>query len=104
MVILSTQGILQAESSTSIFFPGNSIATPVGEEKQTKVSGVLEELGPGFVIVNGVRFDIVADLKVKNKEGRLVSNWFRALRPSIEVEMTVENDLVQEIQIVELVK
>ncbi|MBI1822823.1 MAG: hypothetical protein HYR80_01705 [Nitrospirae bacterium] len=70
-------------------------------ERQEIVRGLLNEFGPGFVMVAGVRYKTAQGMTVKNQQG-MASSSMKALSPQMMVELVLEGHLVVQIQIVSL--
>ena len=71
-------------------------------ERQEIVRGLLDEFGPGFVVVDGFRYRTASRVAVKNEQGEVASSGMKALSPQMMIELVLEGHLVVQIQIVSL--
>lgn len=100
VTFLSIGVILGSEASGSA--PSESPGYRLVREDRIKIRGILEEIGRGFIIVEGLSYKTASNLMVKGKEGELISNGIKGLSRSMMIELVLEDHLVVQIQIVSL--
>lgn len=71
-------------------------------ERQEVVRGLLDEFGPGFVVVDGFRYRTAPRVVVKSKEGEILSSGMKELSPQMLIALVLERQIVVQIQIVSL--
>lgn len=71
-------------------------------EDRIKVRGILDEIGRGYVIVEGFRYKTAPNVMVKDKEGEVISIGMKGLSRSMMIELVLEDHLIVQIQIVSL--
>ena len=71
-----------------------------GRMNRVVLSGFVETLGPGFVVLSGGRFDMSPDVKVIDKEGKEVPSGVKSLKLPVDADLVLENDQVVQIQLV----
>jgi hypothetical protein len=89
-----------------ILFLGSFIA-PRYTEAQTgkpaisenKVEGSLTEIGKNYIIVNGKKYTVSKDLKIKDLKGNYTSSSLERLRVVDRIRIILEDNMVTEIQI-----
>lgn len=64
-----------------------------------RIRGNLEHAGPDFVMVDGRRFHLAPRVQVKDEEGGAVPDGLNALKPQMEVALTLEDNRVVQITI-----
>lgn len=72
----------------------------VSRVDRTVVSGFIEALGPGFVVVAGGRLDMSPDVNVVDKAGKEVPGGIKSLKYPVDADLILENDMVVQIQLV----
>jgi len=77
---------------------------PVAQEERATVAGPVQEVGPGFVVINGLRFDLPAVVKIIGRDGRPLRDGLQGLKAGEEVEAVVEGKVILKIRVVELFK
>ena len=71
-----------------------------GRADRAVVSGFIETMGLGFVVVSGGRFDMESNVKVIDKEGKEISGGTKALKLPVDADLILENDQVVQIKLV----
>lgn len=71
-------------------------------ERQEIVRGLLDEFGPGFVEVDGVRYKTATRVVVKSREGEVLLSGMKELSPQMMIALVLQGHLVVQIQIVSL--
>jgi len=61
--------------------------------------GSVDEVGRGFIVVNGQRFTVAADVRVTNEEDGILERGLNALRQRMKVELTLEGQTVVRIKV-----
>lgn len=69
-----------------------------GDRPPNTVRGKVDQIGRGFVIVDGKRFQIAAAVRVIDEEEGILENGLGALRPQMKVELTLEGQTVVQIK------
>lgn len=70
--------------------------------RQEVVRGILDEFGPGFVQVDGLRSRTAPRVEVKNNRGEVLPEGLKALSQGMMIELVLERQLVVRIQVVSL--
>lgn len=71
-------------------------------ERREVVRGLLDEFGPGFVVVDGFRYRMAPRVTVKNREGEILPSGMKELSPQMMISLVLERQVVVQIQIVSL--
>jgi len=71
-------------------------------EDTTTVRGLLEEIGRGFITVQGFSYKTASDVKVKGLQGEVISGGVKGLTRYAMIELVLEGNLVVQIQVVGL--
>ncbi len=106
------KGFLIFLAALSLFILLSSVASsagflnirPVAQEERATVAGPVQEVGPGFVVINGLRFDLPAVVKIIGRDGRPLRDGLQGLKAGEEVEAVVEGKVILKIRVVELFK
>lgn len=74
---------------------------PDGQPSNT-VQGSVDEVGRGFVIVDGKRFQVAVDVRVIDEEDGVLQRGLNALRRQMKVELTLAGQTVVRIRVFRL--
>jgi hypothetical protein len=69
-----------------------------GDRPLNTVRGMVDQIGRGFVIVDGKRFQVAATVRVVDEEEGILENGLGALKPLMKVELILEGQTVVQIK------
>lgn len=96
-------GILGGAGHTPAFSMAPPPVVPVSEARaglpSNTVRGNIDEVGRGFVIIDGKRFQVAVDVRVTNEEDGILEKGLNALRQQMKVELTLTGQTVTRIKV-----
>lgn len=102
-MVFSVWGVLGDGFRTTAFPLEPSPIPEVSEARdgrsQNAVRGSVDEVGRGFVIVDGKRFQVAADVRVTDEEDGTLDRGLNALREQMKVELTLAGQIVVRIKV-----
>lgn len=102
-MVFSIWGIFGNAGHAPAFSMESSPVLQISEAREGQpsntVRGKIDEVGRGFIIVDGKRFHVAADVRVTNEEDGVLQSGLNALRQQMKVELTLTGQTVTRIKV-----
>lgn len=101
-IVLSLWGLLRAGGDAWAFSlkpPILTVSEAPERPPQNTFQGDIDQVGRGFVVVNGRRFAVAADVRVTDEEDGVLERGMNALKQQMKVELTLAGQTVVRIKV-----
>lgn len=102
-IVFSVWSVLEDGVYASAFSLGPPPVLKVSEshdgQPSNTVRGSVDDVGRGFVVVDGKRFQVAADVRVTDEEDGILERGLNALRRQMKVELTLAGQTVIQIKV-----